>query len=70
MPKTKHYQLVFQVEYAASVAVDSNITPEQAMKMIPLPTEDIRETDDFFYHLSLDTGSLKLVRAEEGPWGV
>lgn len=66
MPKTKHYQLIFQVEYSATVAVPDDITPEQAMRMIPLPTEDIQETDDFFYHLVLDPGSYRLVRAEEG----
>ncbi len=70
MPKSKHYQLVFQVEYSATVTVDDDITPEQAMKMITLATEDIQETDDFFYHLTLDTDSYKLVHAEEGQDGV
>ena len=66
MAKTKHYQIVFQVEYSATVAVDDGVTPEQAMKMIPLQTEDIQETDEFFYHLNLDVDSYKLVHSEEG----
>jgi hypothetical protein len=36
------------------------------MRMIPLQTEDIQETDDFFYHLNLDVDSYKLVHSEEG----
>ena len=66
MAKARHYQLVFQVQYCATVAVDDDVPPEQAMRMIPLQTEDIQETDDFFYHLTLDAGSYKLVNAEEG----
>ncbi len=34
--------------------------------MIPLATEDIHETDDLFYHLTLDTDSYELVHAENG----
>ncbi len=70
MPKTKHYQITFQVEYSATVAVDDDVTAEQAMRMIPLANEDIRETDDFFYHLTLNTGAYRLVRAEEEQDGV
>ncbi|NLS90878.1 MAG: hypothetical protein GXX96_01655 [Planctomycetaceae bacterium] len=66
MAKTKHYQIVFRVEYAASISVADDVTPEQAMRMIPLQTEDIQETDDFFYHLNLDVDSYKLVHSEEG----
>ena len=66
MPKTKHYQITFQVEYRATVDGDDAVTPEQAMRMIPLATEDVQETDDLFYHLTLDAGSYRLVHAEEG----
>ncbi len=66
MSKAKHYQIVFQVEYRATVAVDDAVSPEQAMRMIPLATEDVQETDDLFYHLTLDTDSYELVHAENG----